>query len=135
MRTEGGYKLFCVPLSARAAAANQILGGEIADRVSGRGGAAAAGTTGGEEEGEEEADGDGDDDDADDEDDEDAPLAKRPGNPSPNSNPYPNPDPDPGPGPILNSAPAPTLRRLRRMRAWQRASSAKRVSTRPRPAR
>ena len=40
MRTEGGYKIFCVPLSARAAAANQILGGDIAARVAGRGGSA-----------------------------------------------------------------------------------------------
>ena len=71
MRTEGGYKIFCVPLSARAAAANQILGGDIAARVAGRGGAASP--VGGEEE-EEDGDGDGDDDD-----DEDAPLGKRAG--------------------------------------------------------
>ena len=71
MRTEGGYKIFCVPLSARAAAANQILGGDIAARVAGRGGAASP--VGGEED-EEDGDGDGDDDDE-----EAAPLGKRPG--------------------------------------------------------
>lgn len=73
MRTEGGYKIFCVPLSARAAAANQILGGDIAARVAGRGGAASP--VGGEED-EEEEDGDGGDDD---DDDEDAPLGRRRG--------------------------------------------------------
>ena len=72
MRTEGGYKIFCVPLSARAAAANQILGGDIAARVAGRGGAASP--VGGEED-EDEEDGDGGDDD----DDEDAPLGRRRG--------------------------------------------------------
>ena len=35
-RNEGGYKVFCVPLSARAEAANQMLGGAVAAKASGR---------------------------------------------------------------------------------------------------
>ena len=54
MRTEGGYKIFCVPLSKSATTANQMLGAEAAARAAGQSTAVGGSANGNDDEDEDE---------------------------------------------------------------------------------